>query len=75
MTNQHPSYWIPESTHDIGSGYYDPKDGQTYSYEGEKQRAASMEEALWAVRKCRIGAKEEELDLELAGALLPAVAA
>lgn len=66
LTDQEPPMWIPEAAYDVGDGYFDPRDGQAYNYEGQFMRVPSVEEAIWASHKCRIGDKgtTDELNLD-----------
>lgn len=58
ITDREPKRWIPQGTYDLGDSYYDPKDGNSYFYNGEFFRSSPGLEAEWAATKCRIGADE-----------------
>ncbi|KND00874.1 uncharacterized protein SPPG_03976 [Spizellomyces punctatus DAOM BR117] len=48
---------IPLNTFDVGEGYFDPKDGVIYDYEGVPLRVADEEEKEWITRHCRVGGR------------------
>ncbi len=47
---------LPAGAYDVGDGYLRPESGSVHQYEShELLRAASAEEASWALRSCRMG--------------------
>ena len=43
---------IPPGCYDVGDGYYNPKEGKIYTYQGELMRQPGKDEADWITKSC-----------------------
>lgn len=55
ITNEHPAKEIPQGMFDIGRGYFNPTDGNVYSYEHELIGQPNVETEEWIRSMCRKG--------------------